>query len=53
MHRIVKTVDKLIKILEPLILDGKHYYINDLCSGNGGPMINILEKLKKMINLKT
>ena len=47
MHRIVKTEDKLIQILEPLILEGKHNSITDLCSGSGGPMVNVLEKLKK------
>lgn len=47
MHRFVNTDEKLIKILKPLIVEGNFDKVTDLCSGSGGPMINIIEKLKK------
>ncbi len=47
MHRLVNTEDKLISILRPLLQESNQKQIIDLCSGSGGPMINVLAKLKK------
>jgi len=47
MHRIVKTEDQLIKLVQPLIEEGNHTLITDLCSGSGGPMVTVVERLHK------
>lgn len=52
MHQLVKTDDKLIKLIEPIIQEGKHKNITDLCSGSGGPMISVVEKLYKQEQYK-
>jgi hypothetical protein len=46
MHRFLNTEDHLAKVLSKLITETKAKSIVDCCSGSGGPMPNVLEKLK-------
>ena len=52
MHRLVKTEDKIIKTLQPVLKEDGQNHITDLCSGSGGPMINIVKKLRKKDDFK-
>lgn len=47
MHTLVKTEDKLKELITPLVKESKNLHITDLCSGSGGPMIGVVEKLQE------
>ncbi|MCT4580965.1 MAG: hypothetical protein N4A35_06065 [Flavobacteriales bacterium] len=52
MHKLVKTEDKLIELLTPLIKESQNLHITDLCSGSGGPMIPVVERLQQQEQFK-
>jgi hypothetical protein len=45
-HKILKTSDQLTPLVEKGLSYSSSPHILDLCSGSGGPMIEVLEKLK-------
>lgn len=52
MHKLVKTEEKLTSLITPLIDESKALNITDLCSGSGGPMIPVVEKLQEQEKYK-
>lgn len=45
MHDLMKTEEDIANILKPIIEDTQTTQIIDLCSGSGGPMPSVLDKL--------
>lgn len=52
MHQLLKSDDELVKLLDPLLTKTNSNRIIDLCSGSGGPMPNVVERLDKEKNHK-
>jgi ubiquinone/menaquinone biosynthesis C-methylase UbiE len=46
-HKVLKTSDLLTPLVEKGLSYSSSTHILDLCSGSGGPMIEVLEKLKE------
>ena len=47
MHRMVGSADDLTQLLGKLLQHSPRPAIVDLCSGGGGPMLQVFEKLKE------
>lgn len=44
MHKLIKTERDLGQVIDKTLADTQHTHIIDLCSGSGGPMIDIVEQ---------
>ncbi|MEM7658402.1 MAG: hypothetical protein AAF399_19905, partial [Bacteroidota bacterium] len=51
-HRILKSKHELAKLLAKALPYAKEPHIVDLCSGSGGPMLDVLEELKQTHHLE-
>jgi len=47
MHKILKTDEDMSVLVSRMLKETKTNHILDLCSGGGGPMIDVFNKLKK------
>lgn len=47
MHKILKSDEELAKLLSPALEETKSNNIVDLCSGSGGPMVEVIKRLTK------
>jgi len=51
MHRLLGTSEVVAEILAPALKESGHHHILDLCSGSGGPMPEVIQKLEENHNL--
>lgn len=52
MHKMLKSDEQLTELLAPLIRETKTNQLIDLCSGSGGPMLNVIKSLNKESEFK-
>ena len=47
IHRMLKTKKDIISLIEQVLLKSSSQKIIDLCSGSGGPMINVVKHMNE------
>ncbi len=52
VHRLLKTDSHVARVVESALLNSGRRHIVDLCSGDGGPMIAVLERLRSSCRLE-
>ena len=54
MHSLLDSKNEIIKLIQPILVETSNNFVIDLCSGNGGPMPDVIEHFvynEEMTNL--